>query len=68
MVGGGAGGDAPDAQASALGLPHGQPQPPKRLSHHGIQRITVEFSENSRMKRPWKTGRSACFAADRAIS
>ena len=32
VAGGGAGGDAPDAQASALGLPCGQPQPPKRLS------------------------------------
>jgi len=32
VAGGGAGGDAPDAQASALGLPHGQPQPPKCLS------------------------------------
>ncbi len=39
VAGGGAGaggtplvGSAPDAQASALGLPHGQPQPPKRLS------------------------------------
>ncbi len=31
MAGGGAGGDAPDAQASALGLPYGQPQPPRRL-------------------------------------
>jgi hypothetical protein len=48
VAGGGAGGDAPDAQASALGLPYGQPQPPKRLAHHGIQRITVEFSEKSR--------------------
>ncbi len=45
MAGGGAGGDAPDAQASALGLPEGQPQPPKRLSpswdttnHGGVQR------------------------------
>ena len=51
VAGGGAGGDAPDAQASALGLPHGQPQPPKRLAHHGIQRITVEFSEKSRFFR-----------------
>src|SRR5208337_3832721 len=32
VAGGGAGGDAPDAQASALGLPSGQPQPPKRPS------------------------------------
>ena len=32
VAGGGAGGDAPDAQASALGLLYGQPQPPKRLS------------------------------------
>ena len=48
MAGGGAGGDAPDAQALALGLPYAQPQPPKRLAHHGIQRITVEFSEKSR--------------------
>ena len=31
VAGGGAGGDAPDAQASALGLPYGQPQPPKCL-------------------------------------
>src|SRR5208337_1893498 len=45
VAGGGAGGDAPDAQASALGLPYGQPQPPKRLSpswdttnHGGVQR------------------------------
>ena len=45
MAGGGAGGDAPDTQASALGLPYGQPQPPKRLSpswdttnHGGVQR------------------------------
>ena len=45
MAGGGAEGDAPDAQASALGLPNGQPQPPKRLSsswdttnHGGVQR------------------------------
>src|SRR5271157_95447 len=29
VAGGGAGGDAPDALASALGLPYGQPQPPK---------------------------------------
>ena len=52
VAGGGAGaggtplvGSAPDAQASALGLPHGQAQPPKRLSpswdttnHGGVQR------------------------------
>ena len=45
MAGGGARGNAPDARASALGLPHGQPQPPKRLSpswdttkHSGVQR------------------------------
>ena len=52
VAGGGAGaggtplvGSAPDAQASALGLPHGQPQPPPSVfPHHGIQRITVEFS------------------------
>ena len=31
VAGGGAEGDAPDAPASALGLPHGQPQPPKPL-------------------------------------
>jgi len=44
VAGGGARGDAPDAQASALGLPCGQPQPPKRLSpswdttnHGGVQ-------------------------------
>ena len=45
VAGGGAEGDAPDARASALGLPHGQPQPPKPLSpswdttnHGGVQR------------------------------
>src|SRR5271157_3554936 len=45
VAGGGARGDAPDAQASALVLPCGQPQPPKRLSpswdttnHCGVQR------------------------------
>ena len=32
MPSGGAGGAAPDAQASALGLPYGQPQPPKHPS------------------------------------
>jgi hypothetical protein len=32
VAGGGAGGDAPDALASALGLPYGQPQPPKHPS------------------------------------
>src|SRR5208283_2500576 len=49
VAGGGAGGDAPDAQASALGLPYGQPQPPKRLSpswdttnHSGVQREVSE--------------------------
>ena len=29
VAGGGAGGDVPDALASALGLPYGQPQPPE---------------------------------------
>src|SRR5271157_82455 len=50
VAGGGAGGDAPDAQASALGLPYGQPQPPKRLSlswdttnHGGVQREASFF-------------------------
>jgi len=50
VAGGGAGGDAPDAQASALGLPYGQPQPPKRLSpswdttnHGGVQREVSGF-------------------------
>ena len=54
MAGGGAGGDAPDAQASALGLPYGQPQPPKRLfpswdttNHGGIQREVSIFPERS---------------------
>ena len=44
VAGGGAEGDAPDAPASAPGLPHGQPQPPKPLSpswdtmnHGGVQ-------------------------------
>ena len=45
VAGGGAGGDAPDAQASALGLPYVSAPATQRLSHHGIQRITVEFSE-----------------------
>ena len=55
MAGGGAGGDAPDAQASALGLPHGQPQPPKRLSpswdttnYGGVQRAVSIFPEGTR--------------------
>ena len=57
VAGGGAGaggtplvGSAPDAQASALGLPHGQPQPPKPLSpswdttnHGGVQRGVSSF-------------------------
>ena len=49
MAGGGAGGDAPDAQASALGLPRStvSPSHPSVCPHHGIQRITVEFSEKS---------------------
>ena len=52
MAGGGAGGDAPDAQATALGLPYGQPQPHPSVSpNHGIQQITVEFSEKSRFFR-----------------
>ena len=58
MAGGGAGaggtplvGSAPDAQASALGLPHGSPSHPSVFPHHGIQRITVEFSEKSRIIR-----------------
>jgi len=45
VAGGGAGGDAPDPQATALGLPCGQPQPPKRpfpqrfaINHGGDQR------------------------------
>ncbi len=49
MAGGRAGGDAPVAQASALGLPYGQPQPPKRLSpswdttnHGGVQRAVLK--------------------------
>src|SRR5271157_1811562 len=33
VAGGGAGGDAPDPQASALGLPCGQPQPPAATRH-----------------------------------
>ena len=50
VAGGGAGGDAPDAQPSALGLPYGQPQPPKRLfpswdttNHGGVQREVSFF-------------------------
>ncbi len=45
VAGGGAGDDAPDPQATALGLPCGQPQPPKRpfpqrfaINHGGDQR------------------------------
>jgi len=45
VAGGGAGGDAPVPQATALGLPCGQPQPPKRpfpqrfaINHGGDQR------------------------------
>ena len=54
MAGGGAGGDAPDEQASALVLPCGQPQPPKCLSrswdttnHGGVQREVSIFPERS---------------------
>src|SRR5208337_615588 len=54
VAGGGAGGDAPDAQASALGLPSGQPQPPKRLSpswdttnHGGVQREVCHKDRHS---------------------
>ncbi len=47
-VAGGAGGGAPDAQASALGLPSVSPSHPSVFPHHGIQRITVELSEKSR--------------------
>ena len=53
MAGGGAGGDAQTHQASALGLPYVSrdttvsPSHPSLCPHHGIQRITVEFSENS---------------------
>ena len=57
VAGGGAGGDAPDAEASTLGLPYGQPQPPKpggtplagsapswdTTNHGGIQREVSEF-------------------------
>ena len=41
VAGGGAGGDAPAAQASALGLPYGQPQPPKRLSPSSGELVSV---------------------------
>ena len=56
MAGGGAGGDAPDAQASALGLPYVSRE---RLSPHGIQRITVEFSEKSRFHPSHSSGDGA---------
>src|SRR5271157_6121526 len=59
VAGGGAGGDAPDAQASALGLPYGQPQPPKRLSpswdttnHRGVQR-EVSSNPGAFWRREW---------------
>ena len=54
VAGGGAGGDAPDAQASAWGFPYGQPQPPKCLSrswdttnHGGVQREVSIFPARS---------------------
>ena len=51
MAGGGAGGDAPDAQAWPWGFPKVSPSHPSVFPHHGIQRITVEFSEKSRFFR-----------------
>ena len=65
MAGGGAGaggtplvGSAPDAQASALGLPSGQSQPPKRLSpswdptnHGGVQRELSKMKARSGLHR-----------------
>ena len=54
VAGGGAGaggtplvGSAPNAQASAWGFPTVSPSHPSVFPHHGIQRITVEFSEES---------------------
>ena len=54
VAGGGAGaggtplvGSAPDAQTSARGFPTVSPSHPSLFPHHGIQRITVEFSEQS---------------------
>ena len=48
MAGGGAGGDAPDARGlRPWGFPAVSPSHPSDFPHHGIQRITVEFSEKS---------------------
>ena len=63
VAGGGAGGDAPDAQASALGLPYGQPQPPKCLSpswdttnQGGAQRELSKNGMNSVLPRSYLGG------------
>src|SRR5271165_4232207 len=63
VAGGGAGGDAPDAQASALGLPSGSPSHPKRLSpswdttnHSGVQRGVSFFRQTALGVEPWPHG------------
>ena len=61
VAGGGAGGDAPDAQASAWGFPTVSPSHPSIFPHHGIQRITVEFSEKPRKENPNQLPLSVSF-------
>ena len=48
MAGGGAGGDAQTHRP--WGFPTVSPSHPSVFPHHGIQRITVELSENSQKK------------------
>ena len=49
MAGGGAGGDAPAHRLRPWGFPTVSPSHPSVFPHHGIQQITVEFSEESRL-------------------
>ena len=48
VAGGGAGGDVPDALASALGLPYPtvSPSHPSTLARHEIRQTSVEFTED----------------------
>ena len=75
VAGGGAGGDAPDAQASALGLPYGQPQPPKRLSPSwdttatyglGSESTCVHWPDCPRLPESWTFSR--CGGQARTVS
>ena len=52
---GGAGGDAPEThRLRPWGFPTVSPSHPSLSPHHGIQQITVEFSEESQKKAPYR--------------